>query len=144
MSDVCVCFMFVKWLPIGFVDWLDKGLIYICEKSLKMCICLWPEFDFPEVTLCGWRDIKIQLLLLLLLGFSVWLLLSSKEMIVGRWYVQLAAIWDWICHYAFIYFFYLKEKVLSILFFFLFFSYYTLIWYWWIRQNGWRHQHVLT
>ena len=32
-----------------------------------MCICLWPEFDCPEVTLCGWQDIKIQLLLLLLL-----------------------------------------------------------------------------
>ena len=29
-----------------------------------MCICLWPEFDYPEVTLCGWQDIKIQLLLL--------------------------------------------------------------------------------
>ena len=37
---------------------------YICEKSLEMCICLWPEFDCPEVTLCGWQDIKIQLLLL--------------------------------------------------------------------------------
>ena len=30
-----------------------------------MCICLWPEFDCPEETLCGWQDIKIQLLLLL-------------------------------------------------------------------------------
>ena len=29
-----------------------------------MCIFLWPEFDCPEVTLCGWQDIKIQLLLL--------------------------------------------------------------------------------
>ena len=29
----------------GFVDWLDRGLIHICEKSLEMCICLWPEFD---------------------------------------------------------------------------------------------------
>ena len=47
---------------IGFVDWLDRGLMYkICEKSLEMCICLWPEFDCPEVTLCGWQDIKIQL-----------------------------------------------------------------------------------
>ena len=27
-----------------------------------MCICLWPEFDCPEVTQCGWQDIKIQLL----------------------------------------------------------------------------------
>ena len=29
------------------------------------------------------------------LGFFVWLLLSSQQMIVGRWYVQLAAIWHW-------------------------------------------------
>ena len=33
--------------------------IYICEKSLEICICL-----CPEVTLCGCQDIKIQLLLL--------------------------------------------------------------------------------
>ena len=30
-----------------------------------MCIWLWPELDCPEVTLCGWQDIKIQLPLLL-------------------------------------------------------------------------------
>ena len=29
-----------------------------------MFICLWPEFDCPEVTLCGWHDIEIQLLVL--------------------------------------------------------------------------------
>ena len=46
---------------IDFVDWLDKGLI-IYEKCLEMCICLWPEFDCPEGTLCGWQDIKMQLL----------------------------------------------------------------------------------
>ena len=32
-------------------------------KSLEMYICLWPEFECPEVTLCGWQDINIQLLL---------------------------------------------------------------------------------
>ena len=61
---VYVCFMFA--FMIGFVDWLDtmtEGSC-ICEKSLEMRICLWPEFDCPEVTLCGWQDIKIQLLLL--------------------------------------------------------------------------------
>ena len=46
---------------IGFVDWLDRE-VYKYEKSLEMCICLWPEIDCPEVTLCGWQDIKIQLL----------------------------------------------------------------------------------
>ena len=72
VSGVCVC-MFYVCEVIGFVDWLDRGLIYniyrhiLCEKSLELCICLWPEFDCPEVTLCGWQDIKIQLLLLLLL-----------------------------------------------------------------------------
>ena len=71
---LCVC-MFYVCEVIGFVDWLDRGLIYniyrhiSCEKSLELCICLWPELDCPEVSLCGWRDIKIQLLLLLLLLF---------------------------------------------------------------------------
>ena len=52
--DVCVCmfcFMFTKWF-FKFIFWTDltKGL-YIYEKSFEMCICLWPEFDCPEVAL---------------------------------------------------------------------------------------------
>ena len=35
----------------------------ICQKSLEMSICLWPEFDCPEVTLRGRPDVKIPLLL---------------------------------------------------------------------------------
>ena len=69
-SKICVwCLMFVRWLVL----WIDltEGR-YICEKSLEMCICLWPEFDCPEVTLCGWQDIKIQLLLLLLPHGQSW------------------------------------------------------------------------
>ena len=27
-----------------------------------MCICLWPEFDCAEMTLWGWKDVKMQLL----------------------------------------------------------------------------------
>ena len=94
VSDVCVqclcpmfvslCFMFVKWL-VYYID-LTEGW-YICEKSLEVYICLWPEFDCPEVTLCCSQDVKIQLLLLLLywmpceLGVSViligcWVFLS--------------------------------------------------------------------
>ena len=45
--------------------WTCPRVDNICEKSLEMCICLWPEFDCPKVTLCGWQDIKVQLLLLL-------------------------------------------------------------------------------
>ena len=51
----------------GFVDWLDRELI--------IYIYMWEEFRnvyllmtwvwCPEVTLCGWQDIKIQLVLLL-------------------------------------------------------------------------------
>ena len=52
--------MFYACEVIGFADWLDKGFIY--EKNFKMYISLWPEFDCPEVTQCGWQDIKIQLL----------------------------------------------------------------------------------
>ena len=56
-------------------DWfcgLTWQRVYTYEKSFKMCICLWPEFDSPEVTLCGWQDIKIHLLLLLLLALIAW------------------------------------------------------------------------
>ena len=56
------CFMFAKWLVLWIA--LTEGA-YICERHLEMCVCLWPEFDCLEVTLCGWRDVKIQLLLLL-------------------------------------------------------------------------------
>ena len=81
--SVCPCVQVLSWrissepisLCLMFVyvrsDWfcrltrLTEGW-YICEKSWEMCICLWPEFDHPEVTLGGWQDIKIQLLLLLL------------------------------------------------------------------------------
>ena len=49
--------LFYAWEVIRFVDWLDKR--FINEKSFEMRIRLWPEFDCPEVTLCGWRDIKI-------------------------------------------------------------------------------------
>ena len=46
--------MFVK----GLVLWT----IYIYMRSFEMYICLWPEFECPGVTLCGWQDIKIQFL----------------------------------------------------------------------------------
>ena len=55
---VCFVFIFAKWL-ILWID-LTNGLLY--EKRFEMCNCLWPEFDCPEVTLCGWQDVKIQLL----------------------------------------------------------------------------------
>ena len=44
-----------------------------------MCICLCPEFDSPEVTLRGWQNIKIQLLLLLLICYRA--SAQSKETI---------------------------------------------------------------
>ena len=82
---VCVC----------FYDWFCRLTWqtgwYICEKTwqrvdiyvrklkdLETCICLWPEFDCPEVTLCGWQDIKIQLLLLLL---PVWCVCMSTHLL---------------------------------------------------------------
>ena len=68
--------MFYVCKVIGFVDWLDRGLIY-SEKNSEMCICLWLEFDCPEVTLCDWQDIKIQLLLLVSL-------ICKQEW--GEWY----------------------------------------------------------
>ena len=76
---VYVCFVYVCKV-IAFVDWLDKGFIYnIYEKSFEMCICLWPEYDCPEVTLCGWQDIKIQLLTNFELG---WMMMMMSIFIV--------------------------------------------------------------
>ena len=49
-----------------------------------------------------------------LLGFFVWLL-SSSQMIVGRWYVQLAAIWPWYLLLSFYIVLYLIISVHSIL-----------------------------
>ena len=50
--------MFAKWLVL----WIDltEGLCIISEEFWNVP-CLWPGFD-PEVTLCGWQDIKIPLL----------------------------------------------------------------------------------
>ena len=57
---LCMYVLFYVCKVIGFVDWLGKGYIY--EKRFEMRICLCPEFECPEVTLCGWQNIKIQLL----------------------------------------------------------------------------------
>ena len=54
--------MFAKWLVLC-IDETKDLYIYIYEKSFEMCICLWPEFDFPKVTLCVWNDTEIQLLI---------------------------------------------------------------------------------
>ena len=83
-SKICVWCLCVYVLCLRR-DWfcgltwqrVEKG-----EKSLEMYICLWPEFDCPEVTLCGWQDIKIQLLLLLLLQNWLNLLQLYPDMLV--------------------------------------------------------------
>ena len=58
----CLC-MYVLCLQSDWFCRLIWQRVDICEKSLEMCTCLCPEFDCHEVTLCGWHDIKIQLLL---------------------------------------------------------------------------------
>ena len=52
--------MFAKWLVL----WIDltKGLCYVRRVLKCALVCLWHEFDCPEVTLCSWHNIKIQLL----------------------------------------------------------------------------------
>ena len=56
---VCVCVMFVYVCGvIGFVEWFDKGYIYIFyidEMSFEMCICLCLEFDCRPGQL-SWGD----------------------------------------------------------------------------------------
>ena len=60
---VYVCFVLCLWS-----DWfcrLTWQRVYIQKRSFQMCICLSAEFDCPEVTLCGWQDIMIQINFLL-------------------------------------------------------------------------------
>ena len=72
VSDFCVCMFYVCKL-IGFVDWPDRGSIYMQEEFRNVHLHL---FDCPEVTLCGWQDIKIQLQLLI----TLWVL---SQMFLG-------------------------------------------------------------
>ena len=57
--------MFYVHVGIGFVDWLEKGfiyifIIYIYEKSFEKNLqLLMTEFDSPEVTLWGWQAFQI-------------------------------------------------------------------------------------
>ena len=37
---VYVCFMFVKWLFLFFLDWLDRGLIYMWEEFRKVYLLM--------------------------------------------------------------------------------------------------------
>ena len=67
---VCVCLDRVYKCDLGIVLHL---YIYAPEKHFKLWIMT--MFDHPEVALCGWQDIKIQLLITSL-SFSVTLLLS--------------------------------------------------------------------
>ena len=69
---------------------LSPLLLFSAQSSCSFCLVIFllmvysPDF-FPENSQIFF--LKGQ--------FFVWLLLSSQEMIVGRWYVQLAAIWHW-------------------------------------------------
>ena len=73
VSDVCLC-MFCSWSDCFCRLTWQRVDIYIYEKNLEMHVCLWPEFDCPEVTSCGWQDIKIQLLWCIQFYFFLWLL----------------------------------------------------------------------
>ena len=53
--------MYVRFVLCLRSDWfcgLTCHSVYICENSFEMYICLWPEFDCPDVSLCGWQEIK--------------------------------------------------------------------------------------
>ena len=58
---LCIHVLFHVCVPIGVMDWLEKGFIYIYERFWSVYL-LMMEFDCPEVTLCGWQDVKLQLL----------------------------------------------------------------------------------
>ena len=58
-------YVFYSCEMIGFVDWLDRGLMYLWEEITNVYFAYDLSFDCSDMTLCGWQDIKIQLLLLL-------------------------------------------------------------------------------
>ena len=50
-------------IGIGCVDWLEKRIyIYIYMRRVLKCEFAYNRVCCPEVTLCGWQDINIQLL----------------------------------------------------------------------------------
>lgn len=59
MPEVFVWHLCKDWF-CGFHRQRERVYIHMYESS-ETCICLW-QFNYPEVTLCGWRDVNIQLL----------------------------------------------------------------------------------
>ena len=66
-----------------------------------MCICLWPEFDCPEVALCGWQDSQIHLLTNFLSGVCWGLAVLDSKRTAGSWdylstgsCLPLIGLWD--------------------------------------------------
>ena len=57
--DVCVHdVLLLLYMWIDFRDWTCERLTY--DMTFEMCICT--EFDHPEVTMCSWGAVQIQLL----------------------------------------------------------------------------------
>ena len=77
LKHACKHWVYLPWIKNYFcLDWeafvfISTGVSTVSKKRNVAwynlsCLCilqtLWSEFDCPEVTLCGWQDIKIQML----------------------------------------------------------------------------------
>ena len=64
LKNVCLMFVYTCIVLCLCTDWCygltwERGHIY--ERFWSVCLIMM-EFDCPEVTLCGWQDVKLQLL----------------------------------------------------------------------------------
>ena len=91
--------MYVLLYSVG-IDFVDlTGGRCTDMRSFDVCICLWQEFDCPEVTLCCWQDVTILvdtsvIRMILLVGYHPEILLHYSKVIcvvfqrvlsVARW-----------------------------------------------------------
>ena len=62
LNIVMPCFVMARtWTLVwAIVDWLEKRFMH--GKSFWIVNLLVTQLDCPEVTLCGWQDVRIQLL----------------------------------------------------------------------------------
>ena len=76
--------MYVLLYSVG-IDFVDlTGGRCTDMRSFDVCICLWQEFDCPEVTLCCWQDVTILvdtsvIRMILLVGYHPEILLHYSK-----------------------------------------------------------------
>ena len=85
--DCIYIFVYVCFVLCLHGDWLcglTWGKFYVWEEIWNVNL-LMTEFDCPEVILCGWQDVKIQLLTHSLQYAGPGIMYLSRCIIISRW-----------------------------------------------------------